>query len=70
MKFTEGAFRNWGYELAEREFAGETYTWDQWERTKKAAGARPLPTPSRRRRSLPVRSSSRTRSPTSRSSRS
>ncbi|MDX9733462.1 MAG: NADP-dependent isocitrate dehydrogenase [Thermoanaerobaculia bacterium] len=38
MKFTEGAFRNWGYELAEREFAGETYTWDQWERTKKESG--------------------------------
>ena len=34
MKFTEGAFRNWGYELAEREFAGEVYTWEQWERTK------------------------------------
>ena len=33
MKFTEGAFRNWGYEMAEREFAGETYTWSQWERT-------------------------------------
>ncbi len=39
MKFTEGAFRNWGYELAEREFPGETYTWDQWERTKKDSGA-------------------------------
>ena len=39
MKFTEGAFRNWGYELAEREFAAETYTWDQWERTKKASGS-------------------------------
>ncbi len=38
MKFTEGAFRNWGYELAEREFAGETYNWDQWERTKKDSG--------------------------------
>ena len=33
MKFTEGAFRNWGYELAEMEFADNTYTWDQWERT-------------------------------------
>lgn len=33
MKFTEGAFRNWGYELAEKEFADQTYTWDQWERT-------------------------------------
>ena len=38
MKFTEGAFRNWGYALAEREFAAKTYTWDQWERTKKAKG--------------------------------
>jgi isocitrate dehydrogenase len=34
MKFTEGAFRNWGYELAEREFSSETYTWSQWEHTK------------------------------------
>ncbi|MDZ7748172.1 MAG: NADP-dependent isocitrate dehydrogenase [Halofilum sp. (in: g-proteobacteria)] len=33
MKFTEGAFRSWAYELAEREFADETYTWSQWERT-------------------------------------
>jgi len=36
MKYTEGAFRNWGYALAEREFAGKVYTWEQWERTKKA----------------------------------
>ncbi|MGE0485396.1 MAG: NADP-dependent isocitrate dehydrogenase [Gammaproteobacteria bacterium] len=40
MKFTEGAFRNWGYALAEREFGGETYTWDQWERTVAAKGAK------------------------------
>ena len=33
MKFTEGAFRNWGYEVAEREFGDETYTWSQWDRT-------------------------------------
>jgi isocitrate dehydrogenase len=33
MKFTEGAFRNWGYQLAEEEFPEHTYTWDQWERT-------------------------------------
>ncbi len=39
MKFTEGAFRNWGYELAEREFPQQTYTWDQWERTKAEKGA-------------------------------
>jgi len=38
MKFTEGAFRNWGYALAEREFAGQVYTWDQWERTKADKG--------------------------------
>jgi isocitrate dehydrogenase len=38
QKFTEGAFRNWGYALAEREFASGTYTWEQWERTKAAKG--------------------------------
>ena len=38
MKFTEGAFRNWGYALAEREFGDQVYTWEQWERTKKAKG--------------------------------
>jgi len=38
MKFTEGAFRNWGYALAEREFGTQTYTWDQWERTKAEKG--------------------------------
>ncbi len=29
MKFTEGAFRDWGYELARREFRDETVTWDE-----------------------------------------
>ena len=38
QKFTEGAFRNWGYALAEREFAAQVYTWEQWERTKAAKG--------------------------------
>jgi isocitrate dehydrogenase len=38
MKYTEGAFRNWGYALAEKEFADRTYTWEQWERTKAANG--------------------------------
>ena len=38
MKFTEGAFRNWGYELAESQFPKETYTWEQWERTKAEKG--------------------------------
>lgn len=38
MKYTEGAFRNWGYELAEREFGEQVYTWAQWERTKAEKG--------------------------------
>lgn len=28
QKFTEGAFRKWGYELAEREFGGQTVSWE------------------------------------------
>jgi len=38
MKYTEGAFRNYGYALAEREFPEKTYTWEQWERTKAEKG--------------------------------
>lgn len=38
MKFTEGSFKNWGYELAEREFGDKTFTWAQWERIKKSDG--------------------------------
>src|ERR1700689_694600 len=38
QKFTEGAFRNWGYQLAEREFSAQCYTWEQWERTKASKG--------------------------------
>ena len=38
MKYTEGAFRDWGYELADEEFADQTYTWSRWERTKKEQG--------------------------------
>ncbi|HEU4625369.1 MAG TPA: NADP-dependent isocitrate dehydrogenase [Steroidobacteraceae bacterium] len=38
QKYTEGSFRNWGYQLAEREFAAQVYTWEQWERTKAAQG--------------------------------
>lgn len=37
MKFTEGGFKTWGYELAEREFGDKIYTWSQWEATKKAS---------------------------------
>lgn len=38
MKFTEGGFRNWGYALAEKEYAEKTYTWEKWELTKKDKG--------------------------------
>lgn len=32
MKFTEGAFKNWGYELAEREFGDKVFTWAEYDR--------------------------------------
>ncbi len=38
MKYTEGAFKNWGYELAEKEFSEQVYTWNQWEQTKAKNG--------------------------------
>jgi isocitrate dehydrogenase len=39
MKFTEGAFQAWGYELAEKEFGDRVYTWRQWGITKAEKGA-------------------------------
>lgn len=38
MKYTEGGFRDWGYELADTEFADKTYSWAKWEKTKKEQG--------------------------------
>src|SRR6202045_3018508 len=38
MKFTEGSFRDWGYDLADSLFGSETYSWARWERTKKEKG--------------------------------
>ncbi len=38
MKYTEGAFKNWGYALAVKEFGDKVYTWEQWEKTKKESG--------------------------------
>jgi isocitrate dehydrogenase len=31
MKFTEGGFKKWGYELAEREFGKQTFTWMEYD---------------------------------------
>jgi isocitrate dehydrogenase len=39
MKYTEGAFKQWGYELAEREFADQVFTWDQYDRIKEEQGS-------------------------------
>jgi isocitrate dehydrogenase len=33
MKFTEGSFRDYGYQLAEREYGDQVYTWSQYDRT-------------------------------------
>jgi isocitrate dehydrogenase len=38
MKYTEGAFRDWGYGAAERIYGDKVYTWAKWERTKKEKG--------------------------------
>ncbi len=38
MKFTEGAFKTWGYELAEREFGDRVFTWAEYDRIKEAQG--------------------------------
>jgi isocitrate dehydrogenase len=38
MKYTEGAFRGWGYALAEREFGPQVYSWERWEQTKAKSG--------------------------------
>ncbi len=39
MKYTEGAFKNWGYELAEKEFGDHTFTWAQYDAIKAKDGA-------------------------------
>ena len=38
MKYTEGAFRNWAYDLAENGYGESFYTWRQWDRTKEKHG--------------------------------
>src|SRR5579875_2282255 len=38
MKFTEGAFKSWGYALAEREFKDQTFTWAEYDRIKASEG--------------------------------
>ncbi len=38
MKFTEGGFRNWGYEVARDEYGDKTFTWSEWDELKKEHG--------------------------------
>ena len=38
MKFTEGAFKKYGYEVAETEFADKVFTWNQYDEIKEAEG--------------------------------
>lgn len=38
MKFTEGAFKNWGYEVAEQEFGDKVFTWNQYDKIKEEQG--------------------------------
>jgi isocitrate dehydrogenase len=38
MKFTEGKFKDWGYELCEREYGDRVFTWAQYDRIKAEKG--------------------------------
>jgi isocitrate dehydrogenase len=38
MKFTEGGFKKWGYEVAENEYADKVFTWNQYDRIKDEQG--------------------------------
>ena len=38
MKFTEGGFKKWGYEVAENEYADKVFTWNQYDRIKEEQG--------------------------------
>ena len=38
MKFTEGAFKNWGYDVAEEEYGDKTFTWRQYDIIKAEKG--------------------------------
>jgi len=38
MKFTEGQFKQWGYDPAEREFSDQVFTWQEYDRIKEKDG--------------------------------
>ncbi len=39
MKFTEGKFKEWGYQLAEREYGSKVFTWAQYDRISAEEGS-------------------------------
>jgi len=39
MKYTEGAFKQWGYEVAEQEYGDQVFTWNQYDLIKDKEGA-------------------------------
>ncbi len=40
MKFTEGQFKQWGYDLAENEFGDKVFTWQQYDRIAEKEGTK------------------------------
>jgi len=38
MKFTEGQFKQWGYDIAEREYGDKVFTWQQYDKIKAEKG--------------------------------
>ncbi|MCH7573563.1 MAG: NADP-dependent isocitrate dehydrogenase [Candidatus Marinimicrobia bacterium] len=38
MKFTEGGFKNWGYDVAEQQFGDQVFTWLEHDRIKSTLG--------------------------------
>jgi isocitrate dehydrogenase len=39
MKFTEGGFKDWGYEIAESKFSDSVFTWTQYDKIKEEHGS-------------------------------
>ncbi|MGX6977882.1 NADP-dependent isocitrate dehydrogenase [Vagococcus elongatus] len=38
MKYTEGGFKNWGYDIAEKDYGNQVFTWRQYEAIKSDKG--------------------------------
>ena len=38
MKYTEGSFKNWGYEISEKKFSDKVFTWSQYDDIKDESG--------------------------------